>query len=127
VSEAQNLHFGARILNTKVFNADLMELTKVRKSPERCDAYLSRPAALWRLISKHWPRIKQPLWQMLVQLVSDKGSGDAGGALRPQRKLVISAVPEGVHLLLHNVRQIAKRALKHLLVLEHRGMNLDAV
>src|SRR5262249_34152329 len=56
--------------------------------------------------------------RVAVHPVLDVGPADRRGALGPQGEVAVAAVPELVHLLLHDIRALPRRALEERGVLE---------
>src|SRR5262249_52949046 len=63
-------------------------------------------------------RVRLDRLRRLGEAVLDVGARDRGGSLRPQRERPVTAVHERVHLLVHDVGRLSRRALEKSRLLE---------
>src|SRR6185312_5337163 len=82
-------------------------------------------AALLRaLVTEHRSRAPQPLHLVVEQSVGETRAHHAGGGFGTQRQALLTAVEEGVHLLLDDVGGVADGALEQFRLLHHRQADL---
>ena len=82
---------------------------------------LTHPSCLRAVIAKHRADVEELLQAAVrIEFVLQIGAHGRRRVLWTQRQTAVTAVGEGIHLLVHDIRAVADPTLKELRVLEHR-------